>query len=495
MKHIAVVFDCGATNIRVVAISNHGEILASKSFPNETDEDPNLKNGKIWDIDKLWNKLSLASKEVMSKIDTKLIVGVTFTTFGVDGTFVDQKGQLLYPVISWKCNRTESIVKRIDKYIPTDRLYQLSGVFPYAFNTIYKMVWFKENHPELFAEAHRFLFIPSLLINRLTGMMKNDATMMGTSMMSDLQKRQFSQEILGALNIDSALFGEIGQSGELAGRVNTQGNMETHIPVGTPIFFGGHDTQFAVFGSGAKLNELVLSSGTWEILMARSAVSCLNPISIESKLTRELDAEEGICNTGQNWLASGVLEWFFRNFYPNLKGDKLYDTVALDAEKIEPGKSGLMINSDFYKETDASQGGSIKGLTISTKREEIYSALLESLSFRLREALESLQDAGGFKAKQIICVGGGSKNKRWNQLRADICQVPVMLIDQKETTVLGASFFVFAGAGVYPSAEKAREQVDYKPQLIQPCTENKTFWDQQYATYLKINCSQNDEQQ
>lgn len=485
MRHIAIVFDCGATNVRVVAITNHGEILASKSLPNETDEDPNLEDGKIWDIDKLWLKLSLASKEVMSKIDTKQIVGVTFTTFGVDGTFVDKKGEILYPVISWQCNRTESIVKRINKYISTECLYEISGVFPYAFNTIYKMVWFKENRPELFTDSHRFLFIPSLLINRLSDAMQNDATMMGTSMMSVLQKRQFSDEILGALNIDSSLFGDIGQPGEQAGIVNAQGAEDTHIPVGTPIFLAGHDTQFAVFGSGAKLNELVLSSGTWEILMARSTVDTLKSVQLESSLTRELDAIKGVCNTGQNWLASGVLEWFFRNFYPNLKGDALYDTVASDAEKIEPGKSGLLINSDFYKETDASHGGSIKGLTISTKREEIYCALLESLSFRLREALESLQEAGGFKARQIICVGGGSKNKRWNQLRADICQVPVKLIDQKETTVLGASFFVFAGSGINASIEESRDQVDYNPQMIMPHSEKKEFWDEQYNVYLK----------
>ncbi|MFA6830925.1 MAG: L-fuculokinase [Bacteroidaceae bacterium] len=485
MRHIAIVFDCGATNVRVVAISNHGEILASKSLPNETDEDPNLVGGRIWDLDKLWNKLALASKEVMSKIDTKQIVGVTFTTFGVDGTFVDNKGNLLYPVVSWQCNRTESIVKRINKYISTERLYQLSGVFPYAFNTIYKMVWFKENHPELFKDAYRFLFIPSLLMNRLSDTLKNDATMMGTSMMSDLKKRQFSDEILGALNIDSSLFGEIGESGQQAGIVNEKGFDETYIPVGTPIFFAGHDTQFAVFGSGAKLNELVLSSGTWEILMGRSVVNQLKSVPLQSNLTRELDAEEGICNTGQTWLASGVLEWFFRQFYPNLTGDELYDTVAMEAEKVELGKSGITINPDFYKETDASQGGGIQGLTISTTRAEIYSALLESLSFRLREALESLQEACSFKATQIICVGGGSKNKRWNQLRADICQIPIKLIDQKETTVLGASFFIFAGVGLYASAEDSREYVDYNPQTITPNREKKEFWDEQYESYLK----------
>ena len=484
-KNIAIVFDCGATNVRVVAITREGKIIASKSMPNNTDEDPHLKGGRIWDIDKLWNKLSVASQYVMSEIDTNRIADVTFTTFGVDGTFVDNNGNILYPVISWQCERTESIVNQIDQYISNEELYEISGVFPYAFNTIYKMKWFKDNKPELFKKAYRFLFIPSLLINKLSGTLKNDITMVGTSMMTDLKKRDFSEKILSALEIDSSLFGEIAQPGDKAGEVNERGYKDTMIPIGTPVFFAGHDTQFAVFGSGADLNEPVLSSGTWEILMGRSSINTLKKVSIESNLTRELDVQNGICDTGQNWLGSGILEWFFKNFYSGLQGRELYNKIDADVELVEDGKSGLLINPDFYKEADASSGGSIKGLTIATKREEIYEALLESLSFRLREAMEALQDAGGFKASQIICVGGGSKNKRWNQLRADICQLPIKLIDQKETTVLGASFFVFVGAKLAPSVEDARKEVEYKPEIILPNISKKDFWDERYKIYLK----------
>lgn len=484
-KKIAIVFDCGATNIRVVAITDEGKIVASKSMPNEIDEDPFLKGGKIWDIDKLWKKFSTAAKYVISRIDIKQIAGVTFTTFGVDGTFIDKKGKLLYPVISWQCSRTEFIVKHIDKYISPRQLYEISGVFPYAFNTIYKMVWFKENKPELFKKAYRFLFIPSLLINKLSDTMQNDATMMGTSMMADLQKRQFSKEIFKSLEIDISLFGNIAEPGEKAGIVNKKGYTDTSIPIGTPVFFAGHDTQFAVFGSSADINEPILSSGTWEILMARSAVIKIKENSPESNLTRELDSQKGICDTGQNWLGSGILEWFFHNFYPGLQGDDLYNKVALDVKKVDISKSGLIINPDFYKENETCSGGSIRGLTIATKREEIYYALIESLSFRLREALESIQKAGNFKAKQIICVGGGSKNKYWNQIRADICQTPVKIIDQKETTVLGASFFVFAGAEDSLSEEDARKKIDYNPQIIYPDKYKKDFWDKRYIIYLK----------
>lgn len=484
-KDIAIVLDCGATNVRVVAMNTFGKIVASHSMPNETDEDPYFEGGRIWDLEKLWQKLCTAAKEVTRQIDTTRIAGVTVTTFGVDGAFVDEKGDILYPVVSWQCERTQPIMDSIDKYISLDSLYEVSGVFPYAFNTINKMIWFKENRPEIIEKAHRFLFIPSLLIHKLSGAFKNDATMMGTSMMGYLEERQFSEKILSSIGVDADLFGEIGESGEEVGSITQQALNATGLPVDTPVLLAGHDTQFALFGSGANLNQPVLSSGTWEILMARSASFSANKQALNNNLTTEMDAQCGICNIGQNWLGSGVLEWFSQNFYPGLSGDELFETMISDAEKMDIGEHGLTINPAFYNDGTSALGGSIIGLTLATKREHIYRALLESLAFRLRESLEALQEAGNFKAERIICVGGGSKNRLWNQLRADICQLPIQLIDQKETTVLGAALFVFAGVGVFADVNEARKNIEYNPKLIEPSNSDTSKVQNLYTHFLQ----------
>lgn len=94
-----------------------------------------------------------------------------------------------------------------------------------------------------------------------------------------------------------------------------------------------------------------------------------------------------------------------------------------------------------------------------TTRGHIYRAALEALSYKLKGALNAIEKAGNFKAESVICVGGGSKNELWNQIRADICQIPVKIISQKETTVLGASFFVFIGAGIFSSVAEAQKIV------------------------------------
>lgn len=486
MKDLAIVFDCGATNVRVIAIDTTGNIIASHSLANETDSDPESEGGRIWDLQKLWDKLCEASRRVMREIDSQRIAGVTFTTFGVDGTFVDAAGNMLYPVISWQCERTKSYMDSIGRYIPNEVLSDISGIYPYAFNTIYKLAWFKENRPDIIAQAYRFLFIPSLLIMKLAGAMINDITMSGTSMMTDLFTRDFSTVILDAIGIDRGLFGCIGEPGDFAGEVSEKGSRATAIPQGVPVFLAGHDTQFAIYGSGAALNQPVLSSGTWEILMGRSAVEGMRQATGSRKeMTIELDALQGVCNMGQNWLGSGVLEWFFRNFYPGMHGDELYQTAIAEAEAIAPGSHGLTINPAFYQDGENTKSGCISGLTIATTRGEIFRALLESLAFRLREGLEALEKAGGFKADKIICVGGGSKNQLWNQLRADICGVPIQSIAQKETTVLGASLFVFCGSKIYADIGEARSHINYQPRLTEPSEKYKTQYDTMYQEFLK----------
>jgi len=464
---IVIVFDCGATNVRVIAINSKGIIIASESAPNNTRPDPLYPDYRIWDVNEIWNKLCITSKKVLSKIKPEEIAGITVTTFGVDGTLFDKSGKMLYPVISWQCERTNPIMANIGKYLPLSDLYKECGVLPFNFNTINKLIWFSENKPELIEKSHRFLFMPSIFTFMLSGEMVNDTTMSGTSMITSLKTRNLSESTLGKIGFPSDKFGDLAEAGTITGKVNLQASGETGIPFGTPVIATGHDTQFAVFGSGAERNQPVLSSGTWEILMVRSEGYKSGADQLEMAITTELDSRPGLYNIGNQWIASGILEWARKNLYSDVK-DNVYETMIEGAEKIPAGSNGIKVIPKFYEELKGKPGGEILGLTMESTRDEIYRAMLEALSQRLSEGKTALEKAGGFKTESILCVGGGSKNRLWNRLRADYTGVPIKIINQKETTVLGASFFVQAATGNAESPEEARNQVDYKTEIIEP---------------------------
>jgi L-fuculokinase len=464
---IVIVFDCGATNVRVIAINGKGEILASEALPNNTQPDPLYPGYRIWDVNEIWSKMCSASVRVLSKIDHSQIAGVTVTTFGVDGTLFDRSGKMLYPVISWQCERTNQIMANIGKYLPLTDLYRESGVLPFTFNTINKLIWFAEQKPALVEQSHRFLFMPSIFSYFLTGEMVNDTTMSGTSMLTNLSARGYSESILNKINFPSDRFGKPVEAGTITGMVTAKASNETSIPKGIPVITTGHDTQFAIFGSGAEKNQPVLSSGTWEILMVRSESYRAEKEQLDMGITTELDSIPGLYDIGNQWIASGILEWARKNLYADVK-DNIYEFMISRAERVPDGSNGVKVIPKFYEELKGKPGGEIHGLTMESTRDEIYRAILEALSGRLVEGKKALEMAGGFKTNSIICVGGGSKNRLWNQMRADFTGVPLKIIDQKETTVLGASLFVQAACGNARSPEDARSQIDYKTEIISP---------------------------
>jgi len=466
---IVIVFDVGATNVRAVAINSTGIIQASESIPNNTRPDPLYPDYRIWDAGEIWRKMCRAARKTLSRINPSEIAGVTITTFGVDGTLCDRAGRMLYPVISWQCERTNPVMADIAKYIPLEDLYKECGVLPFTFNTINKLIWFNEHKPELIGKSHMFLFMPSLFSFMLTGEMVNDVTMAGTSMMTSLSDRKFSETILDRIGFPAEKFGEPVEPGTITGNITAAASRKTGIPEGVPVVATGHDTQFAIFGSGAEINQPVLSSGTWEILMVRSEKYRSGKEQLDMAITIELDSRPGLFNIGNQWIASGVLEWARKNLYSDVRKN-VYEFMVAGAEKVPSGCNGVRVVPKFYEELKGRPGGQISGLTMESTRDEIYRAMLEALSERLAEGKKALEEAGGFRTESILCVGGGSKNRLWNKLRADYSGVPVKTIDQKETTVLGASLFVQAACGNATSPEEARSKIDYKTEVIEPKT-------------------------
>jgi len=451
-NHAVIVLDCGATNVRAVAVDQNGQILSAKSYPNQTSDDPYFKNGKIWDVDAIWLKLCEASKAVIARLKDVEIIGVCTCTFGVDGAPFDKKGEALYPVISWACQRTQTILDELHELIPLMELYKTTGVHHFTFNTLYKLYWLKKHKPELIKEMDHWLFMPSILSSRLCGSIHTDATMIGTSMLSDIETRDCSIEILEKLNLNNDHFPRLKEAGQIIGKVSRASSSQTGIPQGLPVLSAGHDTQFAIFGSGANVNEPVLSSGTWEILMVRTPEVQTDQRAFDAGITTEYDAIPGLYNPGIQWLGSGILEWIKKNLFADIASEPdIYDIMINEAG--EAGESKLEIFPDFLNNL-----GEIKNLNVNSSRGEIYYAALKALALKTKESLNILEENCGFKASSLIIVGGGSKNELWNSLRKKELTIDIKTIPQTETTVLGAAMFAFAGCEYYASAEEARKK-------------------------------------
>lgn len=460
-QDVILVLDCGATNVRVIAVNRQGKIVARAATANASDIAVENSAWHQWSLEAILQRFAECSRKLTAELSSCQIRGMTVTTFGVDGALVDEHGKLLYPVISWKCPRTAAVMENISRLIPEQRLQAISGVGAFAFNTLYKMVWIKENHPQLLEQAHAWLFISSLINHRLTGEFTTDITMAGTSQMLDIHQRDFSAEILQATGLPRRLFPRLVEAGEYIGTLQSDAANLLGLPVGIPVISAGHDTQFALFGAGAEQDEPVLSSGTWEILMVRSAQVNTPLLSQHAGSTCELDSQAGLYNPGMQWLASGVLEWVRKLLWTE---ETPWQTLIEEARRIPDGAEGVTMQCDLL----ACQNAGWQGVTLNTTRGHFYRAALEGLTQQLARNLQTLEKIGHFNATELLLVGGGSRNMLWNQIKANVLDIPIKVLDDAETTVAGAAMFGWYGIGEFSSPEQARAQVNYQYRYFYP---------------------------
>lgn len=466
MTHdVVLVLDCGATNVRAIAVDPHGNVVAQASQANASQAGDEDARWHVWSLEAILQRFADCCRQIAPQLAQTRIHALTVTTFGVDGALVDRHGELLYPVISWKCPRTAEEMAGIDRYISPEALQTLSGIGQFSFNTLYKLLWFKHHHPELLEKAHAWLFISSLINQRLTGEFTTDRTMAGTSQLLDVRQEVFSDTILRSTGLRTDLFPRMVAAGERIGQLLPSMAQRLGLPAGIPVIAAGHDTQFALFGSGAGQEQPVLSSGTWEILMVRTPQVNTTLLPRHAGSTCELDSCPGLFNPGLQWLASGVLEWIRQLYWHDVPRQEAYARMIAEAAAVAPGCDGLRMNSQLLQ-ADGQAGW--QGVSLHSGRGHFYRAALESLGWQLRHNLHTLQTLGGFHAQSLLLVGGGSRNALWNQIKADILDIPVRVLANAETTVLGAALFAWSGAGYYASAEQARDAVtftyhDYMP--------------------------------
>ena len=196
--------------------------------------------------------------------------------------------------------------------------------------------------------------------------------------------------------------------------------------------------------------------------MLRTPKAALEPTDYAAGATVEYDSKSGLLNPGLQWIASGIIEWVKATCY----NGESFDTMDAEAEKIAPGCDGVKLIPDFLPSDPVP--GSIQGLVLGRTRAHIYRAAMEALTLRLKNRLEKLEKVGGFKSSDLLLVGGGARNKVWTQMRADILGLPIRISNVSESTVLGASMYAFAGAGIYDSPENCRDAFGITYTTINP---------------------------
>jgi len=490
MSDAVLVIDCGSTNVTVAAVDEQGRIVASVGKPNAPAAQPGAEGWRVWDLDALWGGICGSIRQLVRSPAVGSVAAVTVTTWGADGAPVAAGGRPTYPVIAWECSRTEDVARRLADRIGERRLFAVTGYQFMPFNTLFKLAWLRENAPDALDGADGWLMMAGLLSMKLCGEMSVDITGASTTMMLDLRRRRWSGELLEAVGLDESFFPPLVYPGEVIGKVTAGAAAQTGLPQGVPVVAAGHDTQFAPIGSGAGKDEALISTGTWEIAMLRTPQPVTSDYAFAEGILNEADAVRGLYNPQLLMMGSGVLEWVREHFYATVaEREQAYDTMIDEAGALEPGADGVMIVPAFVPTAGPARkhgtAGTILGLELTTTRAHVYRAALEGLCFQLRQALQILAQASGFRPQRIRVVGGGSRNTLWNRLRADVCRVPVVVTERKEATVVGGAVAAWVGAGRFESLEEGERSIPTEASVVEP-SERADRYEALFERYCRI---------
>jgi len=207
-------------------------------------------------------------------------------------------------------------------------------------------------------------------------------------------------------------------------------------------------------------------------------------------IKNECDAVPGLYNAGMQWIGSGVLEWFIELFGDSAaERRERHRFFERCAEKVPAGAGGVMMEPSLLPGSGIGRiyhtHGTLLGCTMRTGSPEVYRAVIEGLSFQLRRAVESIRTAGAIDPDRLVVVGGGSRNRLWNRIRADVLDLPIHTTRQAENTVVGAALFGFIGAGWYRNFEEARRSADFSGPVFEP-TGTRGIYDELYNKFIQI---------
>ena len=451
-------FDLGAESGRAILARLHSGVLTTKEvrrFKNE----PLKENGSLhWDVARLWREI----REALAGLEETEVAGIGVDTWGVDYALLSVTGELLQKPYHYRDTRTLGIMERVLRKISKEEIYQATGVQFLPINTSYQVYAAALATPGLLKAAHRLLMMPDLFDYWLTGRMACEFTQATTTQLVNPRTRTWARELIDRLELPAHLWGEIVEPGTILGRLQASVARNPALAKTVVIAPATHDTGSAVAAIAAREGTAFLSSGTWSLLGAEIDAPLITPEAMQLNFTNE-GGVNGTTRLLKNvmglWLLQCCRQKWSAEGHCAEQGELLEAAAQKEAfvSLVDPDHESFLRLGDmptaiaqFCKRTQQPAPLSPAAFT---------RAILDSLAFKYRMVLSSLEKLTGTRIERIRVIGGGSKNRFLNQLTADATGKTV-LAGPAEATALGNVAVQMLATGAVGSLSEARAIIE-----------------------------------
>jgi xylulokinase len=448
--------DVGTTGVKAVAISPDGEVLATEEeqyplstpHPGWAEQDP-----EDW-----WR----AAQAVLTRLPfAEVRLGLSGQMHGL--VCLDETDRVLRPAMLWNDQRTAAECAEIEKRIGLERLIELTGNRALTGFTAPKLLWLRRHEPEVYARIRHILLPKDYVLLRLTGEHGIDAADASGTLLFDVRRRQWSDEVADALAIPAEWLPPATES---------------------TVHGGAGDQQAAALGVG------VVEPGTLSVVLGTSGVvfAALPEYQAEPQARVHVfchavpDTWEAM---GVMLSAAGALQWFRDTLAPSAS----FEQLVAEADEWPPGAEGLTflpyLSGERTPHADPEARAAFEGLSIRHGRGGLVRAVLEGVAYGLRDSLELLRGLG-VDAQVARVSGGGARSRLWLEIVASVLDLPLELTEVEEGSAYGAALLAGVSNGVFATAQEAVEACVRVRERVEPTPAWARVYDEGYARYRAL---------
>jgi xylulokinase len=405
-----------------------------------------------------WDGAVAAIRSVLAATGT---AGIDVAAIGLTGqmhglVLLDERNEVLRPAILWNDQRTAAECDAIRRLVGPERLISITGNDALTGFTAPKLVWVRDHEPDVWRQIAHVLLPKDFVRLRLTGDHAVDKADGAGTILFDLAARDWSPEILDALQIDRAWLPPTFEGPVVTGSVSAAAAAATGLKAGTPVVAGGGDQAANAVGVGAVVEGTVaLSLGTSGVIFATTNQPLFEPAGRVHSFCHAVPDRWHLMSVMLS--AAGSLRWFRDALAP---GMEFADLVGPSAE-VPAGSEGLFflpyLTGERSPHPDPLARGAFVGLTVTHDRRHLTRSVLEGVAFGLRDGLDLMIEAGMLAPGQIRASGGGTASPLWRQILADVLGAEIATVTTSEGAAFGAGLLAAVGAGWHPSVVAATD--------------------------------------
>ncbi len=473
--------DLGTSSVKIILMDEQGRVLesVSKEYPVHYPENYWAEqNPEGW-----WKAVEEGIGEITLKKEIKSI-GLSGQMHGL--VALDEEGKVLMPAMLWCDQRTYKECEEIEELIGQEKLSEYTGNKPLTGFTAPKILWVKKHKGQLYDKIKHILLPKDYIRFKLTGEYATDVSDASGTLLFNVKNRNWSKEMLKALNIDEGLMPKCFESYEITGYVKRAVAEKIGLNGEVAVIAGGGDQACGAIGTGTVNKGIIsVSLGTSGVVFA-----CQEEYVIDKK-----NRLHSFCHGNGKWHLMGVmlsaassLKWWVENINADIKLNA-FETILEESEKVEPGSNGLIFLPYLMGErtpySDVNAKGVFIGLNINHKRAHMSRSIIEGVCFGLNDSLEIIRSLG-IPIKEVRVSGGGAKSKLWRQTLADIFNARVDVINSAEGSAYGAAILAAVGVGAFKNIDEACSKLIKVTESIYPIDKNVKKYRQTYLIYNSL---------